>query len=153
MFRLPSKWCEVAELKFPACQQLVIPLFLGLYLHLLPFSFVFFISGCRQLSKSYFQYFERSYSIFLQLKQNLLQTHYFFKSPIFQVCQNHKWNNTHSYLTIYYSAVTCNTALFQAEVTQQTLADLCLVLGVCARSSNVILRSVTFLITPYIHLI
>ena len=104
-------------------------------------------------SKSYFQYFERSYSIFLQLKQNLLQTHYFFKSAIFQVCQNHKWNNTHSYLTRYYSAVACITDLFQAEVTQQTLADLCLVVGVCAHSSNVILQSVTFLITPYIHII
>jgi len=141
------------RLKFPACQQLVIPLFLGPYLHLLPFSFVFLISGCHQLSKRYFQYFERSHSIFLQLKQNLLQTHYFFKSAIFQVCQNPKWNNTHLYLTRYYSAVACITALFQAEVTQQTLTDLCLVVDICAGSSCVILRSVTFLITPYIHVI
>jgi hypothetical protein len=79
-----------------------------------------------------------------------LQTHYFFKSAIFQVCQNHKWYNTHLYLTRYYSAVACITALFQVEVTQQTLADLCLVVEFCAGSSNVILQSVTYLITPYI---
>jgi hypothetical protein len=83
----------------------------------------------------------------------LLQKHYFFKSVIFQVCQNHKWNNTHLYLTRYYSAVACITALFQVEVTQQTLADMHLVVEVCAGSSNVILQSVTFLFTPYIHLI
>lgn len=69
MFRVPSKWCEVAELKFPVCQQLVIPLFWGPYHHLLPFSFVFLITGCHQLFKSYFQYFERSRSIFLQLSK------------------------------------------------------------------------------------
>jgi hypothetical protein len=83
----------------------------------------------------------------------LLQTHYFFKYSIFQVCQIHKWNNTHLYLRRYYSAVACITALFQVEVTQQTLANLCLVVEVCAGSSNVILQSVTFLITPYINLI
>lgn len=98
IFRLPFKWCEVADLKIPAWQQLVIPLFWGLYVQFLPFSFAFLFTGCHQLFRSYFQHFERSHSIFLKLKQNLLQTDYSSKSTIFQVCQNHKWNNTHLYL-------------------------------------------------------
>jgi hypothetical protein len=61
--------------------------------------------------------------------------------------------HTHLYLTRHYSTVACITALFQVEMTHQTLADLCLVMEVCAGSSNIILHSVTFLITPCIHII
>ena len=49
MFRLPSKWCEVAELKFPVCKQLVIPLFLGPYLR---FHFHLFSSSLGVISSS-----------------------------------------------------------------------------------------------------
>jgi hypothetical protein len=34
------------------------------------------------------------------------------KSANFQICQNHKWNNTHTCI-LHYSAVTHATALFQ----------------------------------------
>ena len=112
--------------------------------------YVFFISGCHQLFRSYFQHFESSHNIFLQLKQNLLQTHYSFKSATFQVCQNYKWNNTHLYLSRHYSAVACITALFQVEMTQKRLSVLCLVVEVCAGINSVSLQC---LITPCIHLI
>jgi hypothetical protein len=50
-------------------------------------------------------------SISASFKQNLMQTYCSFKSAIFKVHKNSKWNNTHLYLR-YYATTTCATALF-----------------------------------------
>jgi hypothetical protein len=65
------------------------------------------------LSKPYMQHFEEFCSIIPQLKQNLMQTCCSFKSAIFLVHQNCKWNTTHLYLTRHYLTVACATTLFQ----------------------------------------
>lgn len=51
---------------------------------------------------------------FPSLKHNVMQTLCPFKSAIFQVRYNFDCNNTPLYVTRYYPAVTCGTALFQA---------------------------------------
>ena len=47
------------------------------------------------------------------LKQNLKQAHCFLMSVIFNVHQNHMWNNIHLYLTRHYPTIIHTTVLWQ----------------------------------------
>jgi len=65
-------------------------------------------------SRSYFQHSESFYTIFPQFKAQLYTDRPFFKSAVFWVQQNCKWNNTHTHIITHFSTFTCATALFQA---------------------------------------
>jgi hypothetical protein len=65
-------------------------------------------------SDTTFSIFRVSVAVFPSLKQSLLQTNCSFISTGFWVNQNHKWNNTHLFLTRHYSTITPATAIFHA---------------------------------------
>jgi hypothetical protein len=79
---------------------------------------------------------------FPSLKQNFMQICSTFKSAILQVCQNHKWNNTHLNLITHFSTIKSTTAFFQAGYYSADSAYLYLVIEVGASSHSVILQSV-----------
>ena len=88
-----------------------------------------------------FQRFESFCSISFSFKENLMQTHCFFKSAIFFVYQNGHWNNTlilqkpllSSHMLQLYS---------KQEMTKQSLLHLHAAIEVGASSSSVISHSV-----------
>jgi hypothetical protein len=71
----------------------------------------------------------------------VMQTCCSFKSAIFWVWRNPKWNKTHLYLTRQYWTVTCATTLIQAGNHLLRIPYLLhLVVEKCASSSSVVSR-------------
>jgi hypothetical protein len=85
---------------------------------------------------------------FPSLKQNLIQALYSFKSDIFWVPKNRKWNNTHLYVTRHYSTI---APYSKKEMTQQTLLPLLYLLSVLAALVSSRGQSGNYLIVPRIR--
>jgi hypothetical protein len=62
---------------------------------------------CSVVSKATVSVLKVSVALFSSLKQNLMHTNCSFKSAIFQVLHNCRWNNMHFFRTRHYSAIKC----------------------------------------------
>jgi len=107
--------------------------------HFLTLKTIIWLFHCL-LSRGYFQHVKNIGTVFPQFKQNLMQTHCSFKSAIFHVYQNCKWNSM--YLTSHHSTTThVLEPYLKQEITQENIFYLHLVKEVGAGNNIILLQS------------